>query len=45
MRLCTTEELEAMSIEQATKYFEKLHKEYSKTNIQNLTSKEAIIKA
>jgi len=31
MKLCTTEELKAMTVEEATKYFNNLHKEYSKT--------------
>ena len=32
MKLHTTEELKAMSVEEATKYFEKLHKANVKTD-------------
>ena len=31
MRIYTTEELQSMSIEQAEKYYKKLHEEHSKT--------------
>jgi hypothetical protein len=31
MIICTTKELESMSIEQAEKYYKKLHEEHRKT--------------
>jgi len=30
MKICTTEELKSMSIEEAEKYYKKLHAEHSK---------------
>lgn len=30
MKLCTTEELKLMSVEEAVKYFDKLHKSHAK---------------